>query len=115
MTAPKTSDYYRVIAKNPFSTCAYSEYVQTLYSSKGYSVQVIKQPFRFYVDHAQKSNQEAIVLWRFFHDTSRMPSRVELCGFKKRLLSVQDSKGYINFKDELLVVTQGSRADEFPN
>jgi hypothetical protein len=105
MTVPKKSDYYQVVSKNPFSEWVYSEAVVQFYRSRGYTVRVIKMPMRFYVAHAQQSKHEAIILWKFFHDTSLEPSAKELSQFLSRLSKKTDTSGHINFMDELVVVS----------
>jgi hypothetical protein len=106
MTAPRDSDYYRVVSKNPFGDYVYSEAVAELYRSRGYRVRIVKTPMKFYVAHAHQSKHEAIVLWKFFNDTERMPSHAELHHFLRQLSSTEDLKGTINIKDQLVIVTK---------
>jgi len=105
MTAPKDSDYYKVVSKNPFGKEAFSENVVDFYRSKGYSVKSISTPMRFYVAHAEQSPHEATILWKFFHDTEEQPTKSALDSFIKRLRTVMDKEGNIDFKDKLIVIT----------
>jgi hypothetical protein len=109
MTAPKHSDYYKVVDRNPFSKLAYAEAVERFYRSRGYAVRSIPTPIRFYVAHAHQSPHEAAVLWKFFNDSEVAPTAPELKRFLVRLKSKQDKNGYINFKDRLVVVSGQTR------
>lgn len=105
MTAPKESDYYKVVEQNPFSNLAYSQFVADFFKKKGYDVQRIDTPIRFFVAHAFASEHEATMLWRFFNDTQDMPTKTQLQRFLKRLKAVMDASGHLNIKDQLIVVS----------
>lgn len=106
MTAPQNSDYYKVVLHNPFTKHAYSEAVTAFYRSRKYKVRIIKTPVRFYVNHALESPEEAVVLWKFFNDTERMPNNSEIKKFIKKLSIRKDRSGHINFKDQLLIISK---------
>lgn len=105
MTAPKDSDYYKLVEKNPFSDLAYSGYVVDFFKNKGYLVDLIDTPIRFYVAHALKSKHEAVVLWRFFNDTQEMPSHAQIEDFRAKVHIAMDKTGHVNIKDQLVVVS----------
>jgi|GEM_PF-5165485 len=105
MTAPKESDYYKLVEKNPFSERAYSEFVVDFFKKKGFDVKNIDTPIRFYVAHALLSEHEAVMLWRFFNDSQRMPTGAELQAFRSKLRLIMDESGHVNIQDQLVVVT----------
>ncbi len=106
MTAPETSDYYKILNRNPFSEKVYSEYVVNFYKQKGFKVRKIKIPIRFFVAHIYNSESEAKLLYKFFNDTQTEPSKDQLKVFKEKIKVHMSKIGEINFKDELLIITQ---------
>jgi len=106
MTTPEDSDYYKLVEKNPFSALAYSEYVVDFFKNRGYSVKLVDTPIRFYVSHALRSEHEAIVLWRFFNDTQKMPDYTQIEDFRTKVRNAMDETGHVNIKDQLVVVSE---------
>lgn len=104
MTVPRESDYYKTVP-NPFGEYVYSEVVANYYRSEGYEVEVLDTPMRFYVNHIYDSPHEAALLWKFFSDTERHPSDEELRRFIANVDAIKDPEGNINFKDQVVVVT----------
>jgi hypothetical protein len=104
MTAPSSSDYYKILKKSPFGEKVFSEYVYSFYLKKGYRVKRVRMPIRFFVKHIFVSELEAAMLYKFFNDTQNEPSNSELNDFKTRVKLIMDKNGEINFKDELLIV-----------
>jgi hypothetical protein len=104
VTGPRTSDYYKVV-RNPFGNYVYSDVVAAHYRSRGLLVKRIGTTMRFYVEHVNQSRHEAIVLWKFFNNTERQPTDVELARFIANTNRVKDGDGNINFRDDILVAT----------
>lgn len=105
MTTSGTSDYYNMIERDPFGPHAHAESVAKFYREKGFTVRVIDAPTRFFVAHALLSTDEARVLWAFFNDSSRNPSVDELINFGEKVSKFMDEEGYINFRDQIIVVS----------
>ena len=106
MTAPEDSDYYKLVDKNPFGDVAYSGYVVDFFKKKGYKVELIDTPIRFYIAHALKSEHEAMILWRFFNDTQEKPTREQIATLRAKVRAAVDSTGHVNIKDQLVVVSR---------
>jgi ubiquinone/menaquinone biosynthesis C-methylase UbiE len=103
MTAPKTSDYYKVV-ENPFQPFVTTEETCKILDRLGVKYKVIDTPIRFFVNHAFMSKHEMVLLWKFFKNTMLDPSDFDLCLFESRLKEVVDENGFINFQDQLIII-----------
>lgn len=103
MSVPSSSDYYKVV-ENPFGTHVFAEEMVRHFCSSGRHVRVVDIPIRFYVAHAQLSPHEAVLVWKFFSNTEREPDSSEMQQFISRLEAVTDTEGYMNFRDQLVIV-----------
>lgn len=105
VTAPRESDYYRVV-DNPFGDYVYSDVLMEYYRSRGFHVDYKEFPMRFFVDHVNYSIHEAELLWKFFNDTERTPEHHEILEFIGRINEIKDADGNICFRDHVITIRQ---------
>ncbi len=96
--ASKSSEYYDVV-DNPFPEHVHIENTSDYLIKRGYEVEKIPTPMRFYVDDLRKDEFAMSEAWRFFNNSERTPTRVEL----QKLSELLNDKTYLLFQDEILI------------
>jgi hypothetical protein len=104
LTVPEDSDYNSVMIKPPFPEWTGTEHLVEHYRTIGMQPRIEPCHMKFYTGDIGEDESAAREVWKFFHNTERDPSRNELADFVSRAEAIQDERGNIDFKDELIVV-----------
>ncbi len=107
LTLPEESDHYKIMLKQIYPKFNYSKYIINYYKNKGYKVRVKRFRMRMYVGDilSTKSKFDLKSFYRFIHNTNIFPSNSEAGKFLTKVKKYQ-KKGYLNFKDELIIVSE---------
>jgi len=107
LTLPKDSDHYTIMLKQVYPTFNYSEYISNHYKSKGFKVKIIRFKMRMFVGDMLTNGKfyEVNNFYRFIHNTDETPKKEESKKFLSKLKKYQKG-GYLDFKDELIIVSK---------
>jgi SAM-dependent methyltransferase len=105
LTLPEKSDHYNIMIRQVYPKFNYAEYLSNYYSSKGFKVKLINFKMRMYVKDiiTNKGTYELKNFFRFIHNTDSLPSEKEEKLFLENIKKFQ-KKGYLDFKDQLILV-----------
>ena len=107
LTLPRRSDHYNIMLRQVYPKFVYSKYITNFYRNIGFNVKVKKFKMRMYVGDMLKNKKyfDLNNFYKFIHNTNVNPSRTELDIFRLKLKKYQ-KKGYLDFKDELLLISK---------
>lgn len=105
LTLPEDSDHYNIMLKQVYPRFNYSQYIKEYYQRKGLKVKVIRFKMRMFVKDilSNKNLYDLSNFYKFIHNTDVFPSKEEASMFLEKIKRFQ-KKGYLDFKDELIVV-----------
>ncbi|MFH1592624.1 MAG: hypothetical protein ABIB47_04635 [Candidatus Woesearchaeota archaeon] len=85
----------------------YSEYIQNYYNKNGFKVRVAKFKMRIFVGDiiTNKNVYDLGNFFKFIHNTDNFPKKEDALKFLERIKKFQ-KKGYLDFKDELIIVSK---------
>lgn len=107
LTLPEDSDHYNIMLRQVYPKFNYSKYTTDFYRKKGLKVRVKRFRMRMYVGD-MLNNMHFFDLnnfYRFIHNTNEYPSKQESGKFRDKLKQFQKN-GYLDFKDELIIVSR---------
>lgn len=108
LTLPEESDHYNIMLKQVYPKFNYSSYIINYYKNKGLKVKVVRFKMRMFVGDMLDNNGNFYDInnfYKFIHNTSSTPSKEEALQFLEKIKKYQ-KKGYLDFKDELIVVSK---------
>jgi len=105
LTLPEKSDHYNIMLRQVYPKFNYSEYIKKFYIEKGLKVKSRKFRMRMFVGDMLNNNSlfDLNNFYRFIHNTNKYPSKEESHRFRDKIKRHQ-RKGYLDFRDELLVI-----------
>lgn len=108
LTLPQESDHYNIMLKQVYPEFNYSKFMIDYYKSKGLKVKTIRFKMRMFVGDMLDNNgnlYDIINFYKFIHNTSSTPNKEEALKFLDKIKKYQ-RKGYLDFKDELIIVSK---------
>ena len=106
LTLPEKSDHYNIMLRQVYPEFNYSQYIKNYYKKKGLKVKVIPFKMRIFVGDiiTNKNLYDLGNFYKFIHNVDRFPSKEEAFRFLGKIKYYQ-KKGYLDFKDELLIIS----------
>ncbi|MFH1151708.1 MAG: class I SAM-dependent methyltransferase [Nanoarchaeota archaeon] len=106
LTLPKESDHYNIMLHQVYPAFNYSGYISNYYKSKGFKVKIIRFKMRMFVGDMLTNGKfyEVNNFYKFIHNINETPSKKESKEFLEKLKKYQKN-GYLDFKDELIIVS----------
>ncbi len=107
LSLPENSDHYNIMLRQVYPTFNYSKYISDYYKTKGFKVKVINFKMRMFVGDiiTSKKLYERNNFYKFIHNTDSPPNKAESNQFLQKIKKYQKD-GYLDFKDELLIVSK---------
>lgn len=107
LTLPKESDHYNIMLRQVYPTFNYSGYISNYYKSKGFKVKRIRFKMRMFVGDMLSNEKfyEVNNFYKFIHNVDSFPNKDESLQFLQKIKNYQ-RKGYLDFKDELIIVSK---------
>lgn len=107
LTLPEDSGHYKIMLRQIYPKFNYAEYITDYYKKLGLKVRVIRLKMRIYVGDmlTTKSRFDLKMFYQFIHNTDSLPSDSETQEFLEKVSKYQE-KGYIDFKDHLIIVSK---------
>tara|TARA_Y100000310_G_scaffold316947_1_gene369244 strand:- start:2108 stop:2869 length:762 start_codon:yes stop_codon:yes gene_type:complete len=107
LTLPKESDHYNIVLEQVYQTFNYSDYIIHYYKSKGFKVKTIRFKMRMFVGDMlyNKGFYELNNFYKFIHNVNISPTKDKSIKFLQKIKEYS-KKGYLDFKDELIIVSK---------
>jgi len=105
LTLPKDSDHYNIMLHQVYPTFNYSSYIADYYKKKGLKVKTIRFKMKMFVGDLLDTDKlyDLQNFYKFIHNTNNMPNKQSSLKFRENIRTYA-KKGYIDFKDELIIV-----------